>query len=298
MPGQPLGMDRSPAHRRLLPRLTGVSLALVIATSAFPVTVTALPSASVSGPTGHGAERYDDPRQLDGAVRVDYSALYAPVVELPDDLRLLKGAHVVNPIAEIAARRAAEAAVAKAAAEAKARAEAAAVAKAKAAAAAKAAAKAAAAKATARTTTTTAKPAATTATYRGKNRFWYSKLGINQSVYWFPCSRSREPDNLVYRWGCAGANNVYLMAHAWGKFNALNRAYYNHTLRAGQLVVYADGNGRVHYYRLAWWKTARPTTSASWAWAAQSRSSLTLQTCIGANSEYRLFVRFYEVARP
>jgi hypothetical protein len=289
-------MDRSHRHRRIFPRLTGISLAIVVATSAFPVTVTALPSASVAGPEAQGAARYDDPRQLTGAGRIDYSAVYGPAAdELPDDLRLLDGARVVNPILDIAARRAAEAAAAEAAAIAKAQAEAAARA---AAAKAEAAAKAAAAKAATATTTTTTKAASTAPVYRGKNRFWYPKLGINQSVYWFPCSRSREPDNLVYRWGCAGANNVYLMAHAWGKFSALNRAYYNHTLRAGQLVVYADGNGRTHYYRLAWWKTARPTTSASWAWAAQSRSALTLQTCIGANSEYRLFVRFYEVAKP
>ena len=134
--------------------------------------------------------------------------------------------------------------------------------------------------------------------YRGRNHFSYPALGIDQSVSWFPCSRSREPDNLVYRWGCAGSNNVYLLAHAWGKFSSLNRAYYGGRLRAGQLVAYADAGGRTRYYRLAWWKTTLPLASSSWAWASQSRSALTLQTCVGANSEYRLFVRFYEVARP
>jgi len=305
-----------PSRRAISPRITSVSLALVLLTSAFPVTVTAVPAGSVRPVASSHSARADDLRLLPGAARVDYSAAYAPAGDdLPDDLRLLPGAHRVNPVAEIAQRRAAEAAaIAKAKAEAAAKARAEAAAKAKAEAAAKARAEAAtkakaqaaaAAKARADAAARTAvkpvppaPPKPTGATYSGRNRFWYPALGITQSVAWFPCSRSRAPDNLVYRWGCAGSNNVYLMAHAWGKFHALNRAYYNHTLKSGQLVVYGDANGRIHYYRLDWWKTARPTTSASWAWAAQSRSSLTLQTCVGANSEYRLFVRFHEVARP
>ncbi len=127
---------------------------------------------------------------------------------------------------------------------------------------------------------------------------WYPSLGINHSVSWFPCSRSRAPDNYVYRWGCAGWNNVYLMAHAWGKFKPLNRAYYSGRLAKGQLLVYADSRGGVHYYRLEWWRTYPPLTTAAWAWAPQLRSSATLQTCVGPNSELRLFVRFREIAPP
>jgi hypothetical protein len=130
--------------------------------------------------------------------------------------------------------------------------------------------------------------------YGGRNRMWYPALGISQSVSWFPCSRSRAPDNYVYRWGCAGSNNVYLMAHAWGKFNPLYRAYYSGRLARGQLLVYADNSGRVHRYRLSWWRTYPPLTSASWAWASLARSSATLQTCVGPNSSMRLFVRFVE----
>ena len=131
--------------------------------------------------------------------------------------------------------------------------------------------------------------------YRGRNRMWYPALGISYSVSWFPCSRSRAPDNYVYRWGCAGSNNVYLMGHAWGKFSPLYRAYYSGRLSRGQLLVYADNSGRVHRYRLSWWRTYPPLTSASWAWASLSRSSATLQTCVGPNSSLRLFVRFVEV---
>jgi hypothetical protein len=59
-------------------------------------------------------------------------------------------------------------------------------------------------------------------------------------------------------------------------------------------VYYAGSDGRVRTFSVSWWKTARPTTSASWAWAPQSRSSMTLQTCVGSNSQYRLFVRLVE----
>ncbi len=191
--------------------------------------------------------------------------------------------------AEAAAKAKAEAAAAKA--------RAVAIAKAKAEAAAKANAAAAAAAAKAKAPAAAPKPAAKS-NYQGRNHFWYPALGISASVAWFPCSRAEEPGNAVYRWGCAGSNNVYLMAHAWGHFNALNRAYYNGALKAGQTAVYADNDGRVHYYRLDFLRTGPPTAAQSWAWGAQSRPSMTLQTCIGANSEARLFVRFHEVAAP
>ena len=142
--------------------------------------------------------------------------------------------------------------------------------------------------------TTSSAPAAPR-TFKGKNHFWFPSLGINRSVAWFPCSRTRDPDNLVYRWGCAGANNVYLLGHAWGVFKPLHDAYVNGRLRVGMKAYYADSRGRTHVYKIKWWKLTRPTTAASWAWAAQSVPSMTLQTCIGANSEYRLMVRLVEV---
>jgi hypothetical protein len=60
-------------------------------------------------------------------------------------------------------------------------------------------------------------------------------------------------------------------------------------------VWYGDGSGRVHEYSVAWWRVVAPTTAASWAWAAQTRPSMTLQTCVGANSQYRLMVRLFQV---
>ena len=133
-------------------------------------------------------------------------------------------------------------------------------------------------------------------TYKGTNHVWIPALGIDRSTFSFACSRSQAPANYVYRWGCAGANNVYLIGHAYGVFEALHDAYYNGRLRVGLTAVYADGAGRVHTYRVAWWRVVRPTTAASWAWAALATPGMTLQTCLGANSEYRLMVRLVRVS--
>jgi hypothetical protein len=144
-----------------------------------------------------------------------------------------------------------------------------------------------------------AKPKATPSkpSYRGKNHFWFPGLGINQNVYSFPCSRSTAPGNVVYRWGCAGSNNVYLMAHDFGKFYPLYKAYKNGRLHKGMLAVYADPRGRTHYYKLAFYKVVRPDGDVGWAYASLSRSALTLQTCV-SGGKMRLVVRFYEVSKP
>ncbi len=127
--------------------------------------------------------------------------------------------------------------------------------------------------------------------YSGRNHVWIPSLGINRSVAWFSCSRSREPDNYVYRWGCAGTNNVYLLGHAWGVFDPLHDAYVSGRLQRGMKAVYADANGKVRTYAVRWWKVVKATTSASWAWASLPTPSMTLQTCVGARSQYRLMVR-------
>lgn len=145
------------------------------------------------------------------------------------------------------------------------------------------------------TTKLTSPGAATSPSYRGKNRVWIPSLGINRSVSAFPCSRTHPPDNYLYRWGCAGRNNVYLMGHAYSVFKPLHDAYVSGRLKKGMKVIYADGAGRVHTYSVIWWRVVKPTTAASWAWAAQSRPSMTLQTCVGARSDQRLMVRLVQV---
>jgi hypothetical protein len=149
------------------------------------------------------------------------------------------------------------------------------------------------------TSTTTPRPARNvkpsnapvTHAFRGRNHVWVPALGINRSVSSFACTRSRPPDNFVYRWGCAGTNNIYLMGHAYSVFKSLHDAYVGGRLKKGMQVFYADGRGDVTTYAVSWWKVTRPTTDASWAWAAQEQPSMTLQTCLGARSEFRLIVR-------
>ena len=85
------------------------------------------------------------------------------------------------------------------------------------------------------------------------------------------------------------------MGHAYSVFKPLHDAYVAGRLAVGMKAWYADSKGRVHVYVVKWWKTTLPTTDASWAWAAQSRPSMTLQTCVGANSQYRLVVHLVEV---
>ena len=141
------------------------------------------------------------------------------------------------------------------------------------------------------------RPAATgSRTFHGRNHVWSPALGIDKKVYAFACSRSEYPGNVVYRWGCGGHNNVYLFGHAANVFAGLNRAYSNGSLKPGLKVYYADGNGTVRTYAVRWWKVVYPTPDAAWAWASLSRPSMTLQTCVGKNSEKRLMVRLVQVA--
>ena len=128
-----------------------------------------------------------------------------------------------------------------------------------------------------------------------RDRVWIPSLGIDRRVHVFPCPRQRPPDDFVYAWGCAGANNVYLMGHAHSVFRPLHDAYVSGRLSKHLTVVYADGTGIFHTYRVAWWRVTRPTTEAAWAWAPQDRPSMTLQTCVGRKGEYRLMVRLVEV---
>ncbi|MDF2733880.1 MAG: hypothetical protein K0S97_503 [Chloroflexota bacterium] len=130
--------------------------------------------------------------------------------------------------------------------------------------------------------------------FKGRNHVWIPALGIDRSVSFFSCSSTAYPANRVYRWGCAGGNNVYLFGHAHSVFKPLHDAYVRGRLSKGMKVVYADGNGRVSTYAVAWWKVTTPD-KGGFAYAGQSRPSLTLQTCVGSRSQYRLIVRLLKV---
>jgi len=145
------------------------------------------------------------------------------------------------------------------------------------------------------TATTHTAAATSTVRYAGRNHVWIPSLGINRSISSFACSRTRPPDNYVYRWGCAGANNIFLFGHAESVFKPLHDAYAAGRLKVGLAVLYADSGGHVHTYRVTTWRLVTPD-QVDWAIAAQSKPSMTLQTCYGANSQYRLLVRLVQSA--
>lgn len=135
---------------------------------------------------------------------------------------------------------------------------------------------------------------ASSGTYAGRNHVWIPALGIDRSVAFFSCTSSAYPGDVVYRWGCAGGNNVYLFGHAHSVFKPLHDAYVRGALRKGMQVIYADGAGNVSTYAVQWWKVTTPD-KGEFAYAAQGTPSLTLQTCVGAQSQYRLIVRLTKV---
>jgi hypothetical protein len=134
-----------------------------------------------------------------------------------------------------------------------------------------------------------------TTPYRGRNHVWIPALRIDRAVTGYSCSSSYYPGNRVYRWGCGGTNNVYLFGHAHSVFKPLHDAYVRGRLRKGMKVYYAGSNGRVTNYSVVWWKVTTPTAGA-FAYAPLAKPGMTLQTCVGANSRYRLIVRLYRVA--
>ncbi len=128
----------------------------------------------------------------------------------------------------------------------------------------------------------------------GTNHFWFPALGMSRPVYFFQCTRKRAPDNLIYRWGCAGHNNVYLLGHAYGVMKPLHDAYVNHRLRVGMIAMYADGNGHIRSYRITEWRVVDAGNS-NWAAESLSRPGMTLQTCVGSSGTLRLNVRLMAV---
>ena len=127
----------------------------------------------------------------------------------------------------------------------------------------------------------------------------FPAIDLARPVYRWGCRGGTLP-NLVVRWDCAGTNNTYLLGHAWGVFWPLYDARRDGRLRVGQHLSLADSTGQTRRYELAWFRIVPATyvwhgrSGDEWAWNATSRRAVTLQTCWGANSAYRLIVRFYE----
>jgi hypothetical protein len=135
-------------------------------------------------------------------------------------------------------------------------------------------------------------PAARPATVIRSNGLSIPALGINSPIRGMSQCGGVIP-NGIFRWSCAGRNNLYLLGHAWGVFAPIHNGYHRGLLKPGLIARYTDGAGVVHVYRLVW---VEDLTIATWGkgavWAATSRPVITLQTCDGATSNYRIIVRF------
>jgi hypothetical protein len=131
------------------------------------------------------------------------------------------------------------------------------------------------------------------ATYTGTYRIWIPALGINQAIHDWGCNGGLIPNRVEY-WGCAEANNLYLLGHAWGVFKPIHDGYHTGALRVGLAVWYADKSGLTHRYRVSEIRhvvTAAYDDWIDWATGAMPGPTITLQTCDGAGNEYRILVR-------
>ncbi len=126
-------------------------------------------------------------------------------------------------------------------------------------------------------------------------KFRYPAAGVFETVHQLGCKGGVLP-NLVERWSCAGRNNNYLLGHAWGVFKPLHDAYASHRLRVGQ-VAYFELGSRTRAYRVTWIRVVPKSyvwnglSGDKWAWNATARPSITLQTCWGVSSNYRVIIR-------
>jgi len=115
------------------------------------------------------------------------------------------------------------------------------------------------------------------------------RLGLNQPVGWYSDCLGRAPVPRwgAWRWSCAGAHNIYVMAHNPGVFTPILG------LRAGDIVLYGDPSGRVHTYRVS--STTIVSNTQMWPLGATPSSSLTLQTCWTWDGSRDFIVRAVEI---
>jgi sortase (surface protein transpeptidase) len=115
------------------------------------------------------------------------------------------------------------------------------------------------------------------------------RLGLSQPVGWYSDCLGRAPVPRwgAWRWSCAGARNIYVMAHNPGVFTPILG------LRAGDIVLYGDPSGRVHTYRVS--STTIVSNTQMWPLGATPSSSLTLQTCWTWDGSRDFIVRAVEI---
>ena len=123
----------------------------------------------------------------------------------------------------------------------------------------------------------------------GANTIVISRLGLRQPVGWYTdcMGRAAVPRWGAWRWSCAGANNIYVMAHNPGVFTPILGVH------AGDIIQYGDPSGRVHTYRVSY--TTIVSNTQMWPLGATPSSSLTLQTCWTWDGSRDFIVRAVEI---
>lgn len=99
----------------------------------------------------------------------------------------------------------------------------------------------------------------------------------------------------IYRWGCGPSSNIYLLSHAWSTFKKLRQGYHSGALQVGGQVWYANAQGDVTEWRVKWIRRVTDeyldATAGEWALNDSPTPIMTLQTCDGSQSQYRIIVR-------
>jgi sortase (surface protein transpeptidase) len=136
---------------------------------------------------------------------------------------------------------------------------------------------------------TAPRPAPAPAPVVRANTIAIPRLGLNQPVGWYrDClGRAAVPRWGTWRWSCAGANNIYVMAHNPGVFTPILG------LHVGDIIRYGDPSGRVHTYRVS--STTIVSNTQMWPLGATAASSLTLQTCWTWDGSRDFIVRALEI---
>ena len=146
-------------------------------------------------------------------------------------------------------------------------------------------------------TTTKAVVKKAAASYSGVYHLWIPGLGLSRSISDWGCNGGQIPNKVEY-WGCVGHNNLYLLGHAWGVFASIHDGYHSGALHVGLTAWYADKSGNVHRYVISQIRHVANkdyATWSTWAMAATSGPVITLQTCDGATSAFRILVRLIPV---
>jgi len=130
----------------------------------------------------------------------------------------------------------------------------------------------------------------------GSDHFWYPALGIAASWSWYGCGHHWGVlGGGVYRWGCSPTSNIYILSHAWSTFAAVRHGYHSGAMHVGQTVWYSGPDGKVTQWTVKWIRHVTDAyleaTHDEWATEPSPTPIMTLQTCDGRQSQYRIIVR-------